>query len=150
MKTLRRETGDGRQKRCGWSQVLGLGSQACGFSLVEVVVSLAILGIGLVGAMRVFPVGLRASARSEMTSRAVLAAQRQLEYLKIQPWEKLVEGETTLAGFEFKITTHISQPTLEHLTDPTRLKRVEVTVRWTQEARPHHLAIVTYIRRGTP
>ena len=104
----------------------------------------------LFAGIRVFPVGLGASKRAELRSRAAFAAQRTIESLKLAPWEELAEGETATETDGFGVTTRISQPHLEHLTDPTRLKQVEVTVRWTQEARSHHLALITYLRRGTP
>ena len=77
---------------------------------MEVVISLAILSVGLVGAMRVFPVGLRASHRSELSSRAGIVAQRTVESLKLVPWEELREGDTTTQEDDFEVTTRITQP----------------------------------------
>ena len=120
------------------------------FSLVEIVIAMAILGVGLVGSMRVFPVGLRASRRAEMNSRATIAAQRVIESLKLQPWAALDEGgpsTETVDGFD--ITTSIGRPALPvPLIEPERLKSVEVTVRWTEDAKPHALTFVTYVRRN--
>ena len=127
-----------------WSHVSGLMSLVAGFSLVEIVISLGILSVGLVGAMRVFPVGLQASARSEMSSRATMAAQRTLESLKLQPCAALADGQVSVA--EFTVATRVGQPTLEHLSDSSRLKTVEVVVTWTQAGRPKTLTFVTYIR----
>ena len=124
-------------------------SAAKGFSLVELVISLAILSVGLVGAMRVFPVGLRASQRSEMNSRATFVAQRTLESLKLVPWEELAEGDTTAEEDGFQMTTRISQPTLDGVVDPSRLKMIEVIVGWTQDGRPRALSFLTYIRRSS-
>ena len=125
----------------------GQGTAQRGFSLIELVISMAILSIGIVGAMRVFPVGLRASQRSELNSRATIAAQRTIESLKLKPWNELADGETTVSGDGFDVATRVSQPQVEHLADPTRLKIVEVTVRWLQDGRPRELAFVTYLRR---
>ncbi len=132
-----------------------------GFSLVELVISMAILSVGIVGAMRVFPVGLRASRRAELNSRAALVAQRTLECLKLTPWDQLVEGDQLLTSCQgvsageaatdeiFTITPRILQPTIEHLVDPTRLKVVEIRVQWTQDGRPRELTFVTYLHRST-
>ena len=68
-----------RQWRSLGSEVWGLKSEDGAFSLVELVIAMAILGVGIVGAMRVFPIGLRASRRAEVRSRAVIVAQRTLE-----------------------------------------------------------------------
>jgi len=131
---------------------LGLGSWVlglrAGFSLVELVIALSILAIGLVGAMRVFPVGLRASQRTELRTRAALLAQRTLESLKITPWEALHEGEAREEHTPFAIVTRIAQPQPEHLTDPAGLKSLEVTVEWLQEGRSRSLTFVTYVHRS--
>ena len=115
-----------------------------GFSLVELVISLGILSVGIVGAMRVFPVGLQASARSKMSSRATMAAQRTLESLKLKSCETLTDAETTAE--EFTVTTTVGQPDLPHLVDPARLKTIATTVSWTQDGRHRALTFVTYVR----
>lgn len=114
-----------------------------GFSLVEVVVSLAILAIGLVGAMRVFPMGLRASQRSELRSRAVMAGQRTIESLKLKPWHELAEGTTSAAEGPFTVTVRIAVPPHGELSDPTRLKAVQVTVEWEEDGRPRRALFIT-------
>ena len=140
-----------RSAECGIAgQDSALRTPPAAFSLVELVIAMAILGVGLVGSMRVFPVGLRASQRAEMNSRAAIAAQRVIESLKLKPWEALPEGAPgaeTVDGFE--VTTEVDQPELTvPLIDATRLKLVEVRVRWVQDAKPHELTFVTYIRRN--
>ncbi|MBI3330869.1 MAG: prepilin-type N-terminal cleavage/methylation domain-containing protein, partial [Candidatus Omnitrophica bacterium] len=119
------------------------------FSLVELLISMAILSVGLVGAMRVFPMGLRASLRAEQQSRAALAAQRTIESLKLEPWEALEDGETTAEEDGFDVTTRISQPDPEALVDASRLKALEVRVRFVQDGRPRELTFLTYVRRET-
>jgi prepilin-type N-terminal cleavage/methylation domain-containing protein len=120
------------------------------FSLIELVISLAILSIGLVGAMRVFPVGLRASRRSEMSSRAVITAQRTLESYKLKSWEELTPGQTTTAADPFALEMAISTPAVEGLVDAERLKALRLTVRWQEDGRPRALAFVTHVRRPSP
>lgn len=114
-----------------------------GFSLVEVVVSLAILSVGLLAAMRVFPMGLRASRRSEMSSRAVMAAQRTVVALKLRPWSELAVGTTSAANGPFTVTVRIAVPAIEELADPSRLKSVEVTVGWEDDGRARRATFVT-------
>jgi len=118
-----------------------------GFSLIEVVLSLAILSVGIVGAMRVFPVGLRASHRSELSSMATLAAERTLESFKLKTWDELPVGESVTQEDPFAITVSVDQPVLPGLVDPTRVKRLAVTVTWTQEGRSRSLTIATYVHR---
>ena len=120
------------------------------FSLIELVISMGILSVGLVGAMRVFPMGLRASQRSEINSRSVIAAQRTLESIKLKPWAELADGETTVQEDDLEITTRIGVPELaEPLAEPERLKRIEVRIRAPQAAdRVRSLAFATYLRRA--
>ena len=117
------------------------------FSLIELVISMAILSIGLLGAMPVFPIGLRASQRAELRSRATITAQRTIESLKLKSWDELVVGDSTVEDGDFSVTTRVAQPSVEHLVDASRLKAIEVTVRWTQDQRPRQLTFVTYVRR---
>ena len=119
-----------------------------GFSLIELVISLSILAIGLVGAMRVFPVGLRASQRAEMNSRAAFTAQRVIESLKLTPWGDLKEEETTTEEDGFDVTTRIEPLALDPLVDATRLRAVHITVRPKQATvRARALTFMTYVRR---
>ena len=120
------------------------------FSLVELVISMAILSVGLVGAMRVFPVGLRASQRSEVSSRAALIGQRTIESLKLKPWDALADGEATTTDEGVEVTTRISRPQVAGLVDPTRLKAIEVTVQAGEAGRTRELTFVTYVRREIP
>lgn len=120
-----------------------------GFSLVEVVVSLAILSVGLLAAMRVFPVGLRASQRSERSSRAVMAAQRTIESLKLKPWSELVDGATSVTDGPYTITVRVAAPAVEELSDPSRLKAVDVVVAWEEDGRPRRAVFVTQLVQPT-
>ena len=121
------------------------------FSLVELVIALSILAIGLVGAMRVFPVGLRASQRAELISRASLVAGRTMESLKLEAldpnaWQTL--GQAPFPPEEpFEIQATVAESSVEGLTDPTRLKRLIVTVSWTQDGKPRTLELVSYVHR---
>ena len=117
------------------------------FSLIELMISMAILSVGLIGAMRVFPMGLRASQRAELNSRAAIVAQRTIEMLKLKPWEDLVLQETTGQDDGFSVTTRISQPVIEPLADAGRLKAIEVRVEMVQDGRPRQLVFLTYVRR---
>ena len=121
--------------------------QFLGFSLIELVISMAILSVGIVGAIRVFPGGGRASQRSEMTSRAAFLAQRTIESLKLKSWGELIEGKTTSEEDGFVLATNIIYPAPEHLVDASRLKAIEVNVQWTQDGRSRMLTFITYLRR---
>ena len=144
----RRPEAGGQRQDLFWPSAFGLGLSA--FSLVELIIALAILSVGLVGAMRVFPMGLRASQRAEQSSRAVIAAQRAIESVKLKAWDELAEGTATAQDEDFDVTTRISQPTLAGLSDHARIKTIEVTVRSKLAVRSREMAFVTYLRREPP
>ncbi len=121
---------------------------ARGFSLIEVIISIAILSVGLIGAIRVFPVGLRASQRSALISRGTLVVQRTIEGLKLRPWDQLNEAVPVEHDDPFEVHVSVDQPEVEGLVDPTRLKRVQVTVSWEQEGHTRSLTAVTYLSRN--
>ena len=114
------------------------------FSLIELIVSIAILSVGLIGAIRVFPMGLKASQRAAMLSRGTLVAQRTLEGLKLKTWDELAPGEDTSLEDPFEVKVEIDEPTVDGIDDATRLKRLAVTVSWLQDGRPRSLTTVTY------
>jgi len=117
------------------------------FSLIEVVISMAILSIGLVGAIRVFPVGLRASQRAEQASLATLAAERTMESWKLKSWQELAPGEAVIRQGAFEITVAVDQPAQAELVDPDSLRRISVAVTWSQDGRPRSFNVVTYASR---
>jgi len=119
-----------------------------GFTLIELLIAMSILSVGIVGAMQVFPVGLKASQRSKMKSRAALVAQRSIEFLKLKSWDDLVEGESSETIDEFEVTSRIRLLSFESFIDSSRMKAFEVEVGWTENDRARRLVFVTYAVRG--
>jgi prepilin-type N-terminal cleavage/methylation domain-containing protein len=117
------------------------------FSLIELVISIGILSIGLLGAIRVFPVGLRASHRAELVSRAVLVAEQTIESFKLKGWDELQDGSFSAKNESFVVLAELDNPKDTSLLDPSRLKRITVTVSWLEDARLRSLVVSTYINR---
>lgn len=104
-----------------------------GFSLLEVMVAVIILGFGLLAIMHLFPIGLKASKISQDTTVASFLAQQKIEGLKNETFTGEgfadVTGDTenygSITGYEgFKRVTTIQ--TVES-TGP-KLKRITVEV----------------------
>lgn len=117
------------------------------FTIIELLIAMSILSVGIVGAMQIFPVGLKASQRSKMKSRAALVAQRSIESLKLKPWDELKEGESKETVDEFEVTSRIRSLSIEALTDPSRMKAFEVEVNWKENDRQRQLSFMTYAIR---
>jgi general secretion pathway protein I len=107
-------------------------SQA-GFTLLEIAVALAILGIGVVTCINVFSGSLKLQDRATRQSRAVLHARATMDALLFQP--EIVdhsEERTTADGF----VTHIlvrHATTEEGAPEPSDLDEApEVTLRYVQ------------------
>jgi general secretion pathway protein I len=66
------------------SQMTDLRSQM-GFTLLEVVVALAIMGLGIVTVLEVFSAGLRLGARSQEKTEAMLQGQAIMDELFARP-----------------------------------------------------------------
>jgi prepilin-type N-terminal cleavage/methylation domain-containing protein len=78
---------------------------AAGFTLLEIMVSLAILGIGVVATMQIFGGSLRLQDRASRETRAVLYARALMDELLIRPEIKnhTEEKETTAEGFKARV-----------------------------------------------
>ena len=117
-----------------------------GFSLVELIIAIAILSVGLIGALRVFPIGLRASQRAEAGSRAAMAAQRAIESLKLKTWNELPGAPASFTEEGLRVGLRFSRPAGPRLADPDRLRMAEVTVQ-ASDGRGRAYLFVTYLRR---
>lgn len=108
-----------------------------GFTLVEVLVALAVIGIGLVVILQVFPSGFSIEKNSQLETQATLCAQEKIEFLLSKSFSELSIGtviESSLPNpFErFSRTTKISfiDSNLQESGSATTFKKIETTVSW--------------------
>ena len=99
-----------------------------GFSLLEVMVAVVILGFGLLAIMHLFPVGLKASKISQDTTVASFLAQAKMEELKNTGWAQLSVGSTT-EGYEPPIQITVDKETYSYpgFKRVTTVQNVETT-----------------------
>ncbi len=102
-----------------------------GFILAEVMVSLAILAVGLLVIVRSFNDSLQANRFSKESLQATLLAQSKLDALKVG------EGEVVTGDDKFEVTVQQSD------TVSKDLNRVTVTVTWKSKGKVHNLEIST-------
>jgi general secretion pathway protein I len=95
-----------------------------GFTLIEVMIAITILGISLVLVMQLFAGGLRAARTSCDYSRAVLHAKDKIEDLTSNPVQ-----DSGVFDDGFKWETEV-EPYKEVKDDPVKLLKIKVRVMW--------------------
>jgi len=110
-----------------------------GFTLIEVVIALAILAVGLVGILSLFPIGFDAARRSVNSTQAALYSREKLEQVKN-------------AGFPSVGTTNGTFPDplytwSQNVTEPTAgvLRKIDLTVKWQYGTRSYQQVFTTYV-----
>lgn len=119
---------------------------AGGFTLLEIAVALAILGLGVVACIRIFGSSLRLEERSAREGRAALYARALMDELLVRPPERLRDGEerreTTEDGFRARRLVRAAGPAegvpsrdLDFQSDLV-LRYLEVEVAWQEGPAP--------------
>jgi prepilin-type N-terminal cleavage/methylation domain-containing protein len=117
-----------------------------GFTLLEVMIAIGILAIGLVVLLQAHVMNLRMCAHSQLSTRAMLLAERKV--VELEAGEMRIPGEREgdfgklHPGFLWK-----------ELITPVRignrvlsgLSRVEVVVSWKEGSREEEVKLVTYV-----
>ncbi|MDA8123409.1 MAG: prepilin-type N-terminal cleavage/methylation domain-containing protein [Deltaproteobacteria bacterium] len=110
-----------------------------GFTLLEVIVALAILGAGLLGLMELLSGSLRLSGGARDVTAASVYASQRLEEALLAP--SPVEGvETGLFGEKYRWTTETSFLAGEEL-PVFRPVRIQVTISWGDGARERAVSL---------
>lgn len=108
-----------------------------GFTLIESLIALAIIGIGLVIVLQVFPAGFSVEKNSQLETQATLCAQEKIESLLSKSFSELIIGTETenllpIPFEKFSRTTKISfiDSSLQESIPATTFKKIETTVSW--------------------
>ncbi len=100
-----------------------------GFSLVEMMIAITVLGVGLLSLAGLFPIAMRRVSVGDIESRATFHAQAKLEELKVVAWDQLVAGvgnDTVDARFQRNWQIWEDTPAVG-------MKSVQVVVNWSDE-----------------
>jgi len=120
-----------------------------GFTLIEVVVAMAVLGVGLVVIIELFSGGLRLERTSEEFSQAVNFARMKMEEISLQ--EKIEEG-TQSGQFdkffrwetEWKRIDVLPLEKVQESTLPIELFQLRVNVFWKSGSKERSTGVETY------
>lgn len=124
-----------------------------GFTLIELVVSLTILAIGIVGVIGVMNSSFGVAVRTNERSRAVALATREIESLRAVDWLTLIPASSStsrnesVGGTNYTIETALTW--VADGSNPYATKKATVDVRWTDAgATVHDVAQTTMVYPG--
>ena len=117
-----------------------LGSK--GLTMVEVIVSMLVLGLTVAPILGMFESSLWAGANSEYVLDATYLAQSKIETLRAADYDSVVsQGWTQVSGtpFEYSVDVQVVDP------DRGLLKQVTVSVRWQRNHNTSSIRLVTLL-----
>jgi len=109
------------------------------FTLIEIITALAILAIGLLSILALFPVGFHASKRAADFTQVTLFAQEKMEEVKMKGFAAAVSESGVGWNTDVAIVPGYSN-----------LKEITVTVTWTERGQTRQEEFKTYIADYTP
>jgi prepilin-type N-terminal cleavage/methylation domain-containing protein len=116
-----------------------------GFTVVEILVGITILGILMLGFLSVFPMGMRTVNKSEMLSNATGLAQDELERLKTlpAPHPDLTAGNHAHPGNPLSGVYSITWTVADDTPLP-EMKTVDMAVNYSDQGTPRTVQFRTY------
>jgi len=112
-----------------------------GFTLLEVVVAVALVGLGLAAALEILAVGLRSARASGDYTQAVLLARQKLGELSSQMLTSRVEDGSF--GEVYRWTAEVTPEDTDVEGLPVRLFRLRVKVSWVGKGGDKGVELVT-------
>jgi general secretion pathway protein I len=120
---------------------------ATGFTLLEVMVALAIVAIALVPLLRLHLLSLDATMRAQSLTTATLLAQEHMALLPPFPEPGEEKGgfdDPGLARFHWHTLVTEDEVILGLSAQLVKLRHIAVTVVWVEGQREHHYTLETY------
>ncbi len=123
-----------------------------GFTLLEVMVAVAILGISMVITMQLFTGALRSASLSRRYTEAVFLARHKLEELsldnKLQAGEQAGNFDDEYAAYNWlaevsPYTTSLPTEINEEAKARPKVVHIKLTVAWEEQNRTYHVELVT-------
>lgn len=102
------------------------------FTLIEIIIALAILGIGLIAVMAYLPIALDASSKASNLTRASMVGQRILEEIKLASFDDIEAADVFDTG-AYVVDAHHKDFQYQVVVNPqgaVNSKDITVHVRW--------------------
>ncbi len=119
-----------------------------GFTLIEIITALAIMTIGLLSILALFPVGFHASKRAADFTKVTLFAQGKLEEIKMEGFDNAENEAVSDEGNTDGIFSR--EVTVSSVSGYDNLKEVTVKVSWSERGQTHEQEFKTYIADYAP
>lgn len=120
-----------------------------GFTLAEIMIALVILVMGVLVILRIFPVALGYSERSQSASRISILVERKLEEIKSRPYAEVIDTyeDKNITGTEDGLSWAIKldKVTPANVSPTSEIRRLIMTVSWQEKGRTRSDKFVTYI-----
>ena len=127
-----------------------------GFTLTEAIIAAAVLAIGVVTIMQVFPVSLNTSSQSRKTTSAINLAQSTIEQTISQPFNNIssvakqkVSNDLNDPFYNFykQVSVTFVDANLADSQTDTGLKKVIATISWQDQGNEKQVNVPTLISR---
>lgn len=119
---------------------------ASGFTLVELIITISIIGIASIGIASLFYTTQYTQQQSRYVDAATRAAQRQVEILRNNSYNNLQAGQTINFTADLPANLPSTKSGTAVITEPSDgLKRVDVTVSFTQSGRTQSVKLSSLI-----
>ena len=112
-----------------------------GFSLIELMVAVTILGVGVLALAGLYPLATQKVVRGDLESRATFLGQAKIEELKRTSWDNLVATngtDTVETVFVRNWTVTVDDPVPD-------MKRVNITVGWRDTRGPRTVVLSSFL-----
>lgn len=124
------------------------------FTLLEIIIALAILAVGMVGILALYPVGFYASGRAANMLQTATLGTQVLEATKLLDYDDalLSEGDHTEStpGVDWQDTRFTYSYEVSIIDSNINLKQITVMISWTERNRTRDETFTTYITKYNP
>jgi len=111
-----------------------------GFTLIEIVISLAILAVGLVGILSLFPIGFDAARRSVNSTQVAIYGHEKLEQIRNAGFPAIGVSTGSFADPAYSWSQSVSTAG-----SADTLRQVDLTITWQYRNRPYQQVFTTYV-----
>jgi prepilin-type N-terminal cleavage/methylation domain-containing protein len=123
------------------------GKSAAGFSLIEVLIAVSVLGVILMSTISVFVYGFNAVARTRQVALATQICREQIEIVRNMPFNSAVAVGSTFTHPRLSAFGGAGAQAVE-AGPGADIKKLTVSVTWTYRGQARRKDVATYITRS--